>query len=132
MSTQLETVKSEAVGFIESIKNKLVSWYVSMQLDTYKIIKVLACFGIGFFFGYILKKFYKQIFLIIISAVILALLLNYIQYIQINWGLIKTQLGINPTDSIEAVFNGLVNTLKANILYVIGWVLGFIIGNRVG
>jgi uncharacterized membrane protein (Fun14 family) len=97
-------------------------------------IQQLSFGGIaGFVAGYALKKVGMMLALLLGILFIILQVLAYYGFVSINW--IEVQNRINPvleTESLNKLWQGLVNVLTYNITFAAAFIPGLILGLRRG
>ncbi|KKP35664.1 MAG: hypothetical protein UR26_C0003G0137 [candidate division TM6 bacterium GW2011_GWF2_32_72] len=123
-------------GWLDSLKQSL-SWEqleAKYGITQARLIEFASYFGIGFFAGFLFKKYFLQVlfYVLLITAVLFGL--YYFDLITIDWTKVKALLGIKEV-SVEAtstVANKYFEWAKANIVLIISAFLGFILGFKLG
>lgn len=128
----METAGSKVTGFFDSIKTYLQDLYLRFMLSPAKIIQLLACFGISFFCGFLLKRFGRTLILSLVFFILGILLLHYLDVVHIDFTKIQQFLGIKSQDTVESVMGSITTWLKDQFLFVVSAVIGFLIGYIVG
>ncbi len=127
------TVTTES-GLLESIKDKLNPSYLmkKLNLTSNKLMEMGIYLGVGFLAGYVLKKYGK--FMIALMVFILGLLLlQQLGVISLVFHGDKLQelLGMNPVVASEqTILLTYWDWIKANVILVISFSIGFLIGLR--
>jgi uncharacterized membrane protein (Fun14 family) len=123
-------------GMFESMKESLHPSAImkKLNLTKSKLLEMGIYLGVGFLAGYLLKKYGKFVIALIIGILALALL-EQLGIISIQFHADKFQelFGIKPVASSEG---GIVMVywewVKANVVLVLSFSIGFLIGLRVG
>ena len=121
----LQTAK-EHMNF-KDIANKL---YESKDM----IIEVGLYALIGFFTGYLIKR-YSNVIALLILFIAALVALNQIELVSvtINWASIYEFFGVQPSIiATDNVFGFIWEWMQANIIIVVSAVIGFLIGLRIG
>lgn len=130
MSAQSKT--NSVTGWFEQIKVKFNTWYKNLDTSTYKIIEAIAYLCVGFFAGFFVKKFAKEVILCLVILFFSLFLLDHFHLITIDWNKIREFTGISPADTIGELLKNYYAWLKLNIVLVISVVVGFLIGYKLG
>lgn len=131
MDSKSSNVQEVALSTFQKVKNYVTDWISSLNLNSSKIIELVIFLGVGFFSGFLLKKYFRYFLLSVIVVVVVALVLEHSSIIHIDWLKIREALGITPTDTIDSLFHVAVDWVKANALSTVIGLLGFIIGYKV-
>jgi uncharacterized membrane protein (Fun14 family) len=87
----------------------------------------------GFMVGYALKKVGKVVAIVLGILFVILQILAYYGFVSINW--IQVQESVNPlleTDSLNALWQSLVNILTYNFVAAAAFIPGLILGLRRG
>ena len=123
--------KNVAVNFFDNARSTVTGWFASMGIDVNKLLGMGAVFGIGVLIGFLLKRYFTQmLILLLIIGTVLFFLQSY-NYININWFTVKSAVNIQATDTIGKVFGLAFAWLKERILFVISFIIGFIVGRSI-
>lgn len=132
MDSKSSNVQEVALSTFQKVKSYILEWINSLNLNGTKVIELIVFFGVGFFSGFLLKKYFRYFLLSLIVLVVVALVLEHSSIIHIDWIKVREALGIAPTDTIDSVFHVIIDWVKANALSTVIGLLGFIIGYKVG
>jgi len=126
-----QSVKSNVA---QGIKDKFDWTTLKEKFDfsQQQIVEMATYLGIGFFTGFLFKK-YARYFLI--SIVLIVFALKYFQttgLVTFHWDQIQTTLTANNITGVEQVFYTCVDWVKANVAISISFSIGFIFGYNVG
>lgn len=103
------------------------------DLTSDKLINIGLYLAAGFFAGFLLKKYAHFLFTVAMGVVILAVL-HYSGFITviINWDKLQA-LGIGPVPTIDATLLSLGwEWAKMNTAVVLSFIIGFLVGLKVG
>ena len=132
--TAAEATKETTRGVLDTVKDK-ISWdSVKGKFDfsQSQLIEIATYFGIGFFSGFLFKKYFRYLF---VAMIILVISLKYFEssgFITFHWDSVQTFLSSNNITGLEAVFYACVDWVTANAPYSAGFGVGFLIGYKVG
>ncbi|OGB83935.1 hypothetical protein A3F66_02215 [candidate division TM6 bacterium RIFCSPHIGHO2_12_FULL_32_22] len=132
MDTKSSNIQESALGFFQKAKNAVIDWVNKLDLNSKKVIEILTFFAIGFSSGFLLKKYFKYVFISVLVVLLAVFLLENSGFIHVDWSKIRGFIGISSADTVDSVFNVIINWIKSNILLTISGALGFIIGYKVG
>ena len=121
-------------GATETVKQNFSWAWIKEKVDLSQtqLVQVATYFGIGFFSGFLFKK-YSRYF--IISSILVVLLLKYFEHIGVitfHWEKAQTLLAVHDTNFLEQLFNICVNFVKTNVMVSVSLAIGFLIGYKVG
>jgi len=119
-------------GVLERAKITVQDWYSQVDLSASRIIELVSCFGVAFFIGFLLKKYFRYVIIALLALIIGSLILNHVGAIQINWAKIQAFFGINTQDTIGSFSRNIVEWFKSHALIAITAVVGFILGYCLG
>jgi uncharacterized membrane protein (Fun14 family) len=115
---------------IDSLKKTFSDYFSSF--DAKRLIELLGSLVGGLFLGFLFKKFGRLIFVTLLCIVLLFGVASYYNFITIDWNVIKSSLGIAPTQGIENIAQSLIQFSIAHLPTVlaggVGFILGFIVG----
>ncbi len=124
------------MGWLESIKERLNLDAIMEQLRLSKdrLIEVALYSGIGFLSGFLLKKYSWYVFVLVLVIVSLVALHQFeLIKIVVNWDNVYEFFGIQPAavtgDNVLAVAW---EWMRANMLISISFIVGFLIGLKLG
>ncbi len=123
-------------GLLETLKERLNPSTLMQRLHiTQDMLIDMALYGgIGFLIGFLLKKYGKFIFIVVlcIVALIIAQQAGIIS-VQVYWTKIQEFLGMQTTGQApEGFFTSAWDWAKTHLSLVISFSMGFLIGLRVG
>lgn len=128
----LDSVRDYCINAYEQIKAKAFEWFSGTDLNTIKALQIVSFFGIGFFIGFFLKKYFKEVVLIIAGLIITLIILEYFTLIDINWIALKSVAKVQGTETVEDLFSILIIYIKEQFLLIISFLIGLVIGSRLG
>ncbi|MEX0940452.1 MAG: FUN14 domain-containing protein [Candidatus Babeliales bacterium] len=131
---ELETKKATqtAQGWFEVIKVKFNEFANQFDLTWAKLTEFGVAFGLGVLFGFLFKRFGRQVILLFIIAAVILIGLDYFNVITIEWQSLRNIFGTAPTTNLENIIQDYVNWAKKHIVGVIIGLIGFIIGYKIG
>ena len=139
MDSATDNLMAEKVapqGLIDSVKGKVDWTGLKSKLDfsQAQMVEMATYFGIGFFSGFLFKKYAK---FLIVSIVVLVVALNYFnasEFITINWGNVYSFLSIDTSigDFGGHLYNIASSWVKNNVAVSVSLSIGFLVGYKVG
>jgi uncharacterized membrane protein (Fun14 family) len=131
----METAASTNADWVASVKETMSPDNLMKKFDltSDKLINIGLYLAAGFFAGFLLKKYAHVLFTIALGIAVLSVL-HYAGFvtITINWDKLQT-LGIGPVPTIDATFFTLVwEWIKLHVAVVLSFIIGFLIGVKVG
>ena len=121
-------------GFVDTIKEK-ISWESlkeKLDFSQDQLIEMATYFGIGFFSGFLFKK-YAKFFLFAIG--LLAAFLWYFQssgFVTFHWEAIQEFFAISDVSGLEQIFYSCIDWVKAHAMISSSFGIGFLVGYKVG
>jgi len=111
--------------------------YVMEQLQESRslILDIILYGGLGFLFGFLLRKYANYVaFLVLVVVGVVAMQQYNIVHVGINWTQLNDLLGFQhgPTTVDGASFMAFWEWSKANAVIVASWIIGVLIGLKVG
>jgi len=125
--------ESANLSWFEKIKQAMNPKELMEKLQASKgtILDIILYLGIGFITSYLLKKYGQYALFFIIGLFVLAQL--NILNVMVNWDNIQQFLGLHQTVAIEGnVFTIFWEWVKLNVVVVLSFCVGFVLGLKVG
>ncbi len=119
-------------SIIEKFKVWVLDWFTRLDLSTAKILELLTYFGVGFFVGFLLKKYFKYIFIAILILGLGLFILQNSNIISIDWVKIRQLTGVSPEDTLGSLFQIYLDWIKQNLLIIITGFVGLLVGYKIG
>ena len=124
-------------GILETVKDKVnVAALVEKMHDSQGLILNGFLFvGIGFLCGYLIKRYINAVITLILVLTALFVLQQFeIITVTIHWQMIYESLGIAQIMKLvdDNVAPFVFELAKANVLLVVTWVIGFLVGIKIG
>jgi hypothetical protein len=122
------------MGWFDKLKNSLQFDKLAEKLNisSYKLLDMALFLGIGFFVGFLWKR-YANYVIAAICFIGLVILLNQLEIITvtINWVKIQDCCGIRPVSADPDVVGTLWEWSKQNLLIIFSFIIGFCFGAKV-
>lgn len=129
-NTAIQSLNEPSI--IEKSKIWIQDWFNKLDISTSKMLELLAYFGVGFFVGFLLKKYFKYIFIAILILALSLFVLQNINVVSIDWMKIRQITGVSPEDTIGSLFQVYLEWVKQNILIISTGFVGLLIGYKIG
>ncbi len=131
----MENTGNGQAGLVDTVKEKLgvdsISSY--MRTSRERIIDICLAGGIGFLFGFFLRKYSTYVALLILIGIAVSFLNYYgVLNIVIDWSRAQEVLGVQPIEFNGGILSFIFEWIKANIAISISAAFGFLVGLRVG
>ena len=133
---KLMAEKAVPQGLIDSVKGKVDWTGLKSKLDftQAQMVEMATYFGIGFFSGFLFKKYAKYL---IVSIIVLVAALNYFnasEFLTINWNNVYSFLSIDTSigDFGGHLYNIVSSWVKNNVAVSVSLSIGFLVGYKVG
>lgn len=124
---------SSTLSWFEKLKQTLNPHDLAEKFKASKgtILDVILYLGIGFITSYVLKKYGQYVLVFVIGLFVLSQL--SILNVEVNWHNIQEFLGLQQTGVIEGnVFTVFWEWVKLNVVIVLSFCVGFLVGLKVG
>lgn len=122
-------------GWLETAKEKLdVEGTMSkFNLTKERVFEIALYLGIGFISGFLFKKYGKYLLIVVLTLVGLAILqqFGFVDF-AIKWDRIQGLQQIPATTLDASIWTVYWDWIKTNIVVVISFVIGFLVGYKVG
>ena len=131
----MEENMSAQHGWVDTMKQELSvdSLAGRMHMTREKLIDISLAGGIGFLFGFFLKKYSAFFALLVLVAVAVGFLHQYgVINVAIDWARAQEVLGIQPIEFNGGIVSFALEWIKANVAISISSGIGFLIGLRIG
>jgi uncharacterized membrane protein (Fun14 family) len=110
----------------------LKKWAEQIGGSSAEAIEAAVYFGLSLSIGFLVKKYFKVIFICLVISLFVVLGLDYLKLIAIDWPAIKNSLGISASTDLNALITSFFDWIKAHLLLFISSVVGFFIGYKLG
>ncbi len=107
-------------------------WSEQIGGSSAEAVEAAIYFCLSFAVGFLFKKYFKFIFACLFTALILIIILDYGQFLTIDWNAIKAFFGIGAATDVNTVLNQFFDWIKNHILLFIAIVVGFLVGYKLG
>ncbi|RTL06665.1 hypothetical protein EKK58_05035 [Candidatus Dependentiae bacterium] len=135
---QINNVEAiEQQSILDSVKEKvsLQNFFEKVQDSRALILDIAIYGGIGFLIGYLLKRYINAVITMIMMSTMLFVLQQFsLITITIHWEIIYEILGITQLMHLigESVHLFIFEWAKANVFLVISWMVGLLVGIKLG
>ena len=123
-------------GILDNVKDRVDWTGIKSKFDfsQSQLIEMATYFGIGFFSGFLFKKYAKYL---IVSIIVLVAALNYFnasEFLTINWNNVYSFLSIDTSigDFGGHLYNIVSSWVKNNVAVSVSLSIGFLVGYKVG
>lgn len=119
-------------SFVQGVQAAVQNFFIQNNITTVDVLRYLASFGIGFVVGIFAKHSLKYIIFCTLFALLLLTSLGYFEFIFFNTVKIKTVLGLEGIDTLEAFIELL--SLQVQLYWVsmtavlVGASVGYFVG----
>lgn len=121
----------QAQSWLEVIKEKIQSFFNSLNLNQKNLVEYLSYFGIGILAGVIFKKFARAFILYALIFGGLLYGLHYFDVITFDWTKLKDLIGMAPGDSGFST-EPYMAWAREHIMQLIIGIIGFAVGYSIG
>ncbi len=119
-------------SWLEILRLKIVDLLQKLELTPVRIIEICSYLGIGFFVGFLLKKYFRIVILFSIAYIVLIWVLGEFDLVLINWSHVQSLAHVTPEDTIGSILASSVKWIKQNLAIVVSGSFGFLVGYKVG
>lgn len=127
----INEASEQAQGWLEVIKEKIYSFFASLNLNQQRMVEYASYFGIGILAGVIFKKFARSFILysLIIGGLLYAL--HYFGVITFDWSKLKDLIGMSSGESSFSM-EPYMSWAREHIMQLIIGLIGFAVGYSIG
>ncbi len=122
----------QAQGWFEVMKEKVQSFFNSLNLNQQNLVEYLSYFGIGFLGGFIFKKYARGFILYALIFGGLLYGLHYFGVITIDWTKLKEFIGMAPGNGAGFTAEPYMTWARGHIMQLVIGIIGFVVGYNVG
>jgi len=119
------------------------SWWQSLQLNiehilhklhlnAHDVVHMLSFLCVGFFTGFMLKKYFRYFFIVTLLIIFILLVMDRFGVILINWHNLQQVTGIDPQSTVQESLENFFNMVRDNLAVALSVIIGLMIGYRVG
>jgi len=118
-ATLWQSIKNfDVKGMIDTIASSRFDW-----------VEISASCAAGFLSGFLLKRYFKLFLSTIIIGVFVITVLDYFQFIQIDWNRVFSVIGIQPSQqTFNNVYTAVIGWMSMNVQGVTSFAVGFFVG----
>ena len=120
-----------------------LSWWQALQvniehvlrklnLSAHDVVQILSFLCVGFFAGFVLKKYFRYFFVVTLLIIIVLLVLDRFGVILINWHNMQQFTGIDPQSTVRESFERFFTLVRDNLALTLSVLIGLMIGYRIG
>ena len=112
----------------------LHKWAESIGGSSSEAVIAAIYFAASFLMGFIFKKYFKFLFFCLIFTIIAVKMLEYKEFLIIDWDAIEQWLGWGKGQpiSLSVLFDTFFDWLKDHLLMAVSSVVGFLVGYKLG
>ena len=107
-------------------------WSEQIGGSSAEAIEAALYFCLSFSVGFLFKKYFKFLFTCLIVSAFIIKLLEYNQFLVIDWTAIKVFFGITETFDFNMLINNFFAWIKTHLLLFIASTVGFLVGYKLG
>jgi uncharacterized membrane protein (Fun14 family) len=116
----------------ESLEQYFEQMITRLGVTLQDIVQVVSFFGVGFFAGFLLKKYMRYFFIVTLFMVGFFIVFDHFGVILINWSHVQQLTGVDPSSTVQQCGECIMMVIRQNLVLTLSGFLGFIIGYRVG
>jgi uncharacterized membrane protein (Fun14 family) len=110
----------------------LKAWSERVGGSSAEAIQAVVYFVVSFACGFILKRYFKFIFICLLTSFLLIMLMEFAKFVIIDWVALKAFFGMTEPTDFNALVNHQIDWIKDHILISIATLIGFIVGYKLG
>lgn len=134
--TNTKTAATQVWDYIGSVisvvRDKVVCWFLNLNLTPANIIEIGKYVLGGFIVGFLLKKYFRMGLVLIALLVASGWFLLEFNIITVNWDNAQNLAHVTPNDTLKTVLINLAQWCKQHMLIVISTIIGFLFGHKIG
>jgi uncharacterized membrane protein (Fun14 family) len=123
-------------GWLQSLADRFNfdDFLQRFNLSTAVILEIIAYAGAGFLAGFLFKRYFKFALVLIILFFLALKGMEYagVGSMILNWDRVRELTGFGPSDTLESVVRTQLVWIQMHVRQTISFVVGFLIGIRVG
>jgi hypothetical protein len=131
-----QSVQNQAAqsGWVSTIKERSKYAMEKLHESRAMILDVLLYGGIGFLSGFLLRRFANYVaFLVLMIVAVIAMQQYNIVNVTVNWTYVNDLFGFQQVPTISGdSFVAFWAWCKANAVIVVSWIIGLLIGLKIG
>jgi len=127
-----DAARKISVPWWESVEQYCEQMVLRLGVTLQDIVQILSFLGIGFFVGFLLKKYLRYFFIITFFMFMFFIIFDHFGIILVNWSHVQQITGIDPSSTIRQCSESIMVVVRENIVLTISGFIGFIIGYRIG
>lgn len=113
-------------------QEQIMSWWQQLvqqfNMQSVEIFQLIFYGGAAFIIGFLIKRYFRSLFIGLILSLIFIAFLHYAQIITLDVGKLNEFIGFGRADTLENYFKILVLWIKNNLVLAAATFLGFLIG----
>jgi uncharacterized membrane protein (Fun14 family) len=95
-------------------------------------VQAALYFGLFFSIGFVAKKYFKFLFVVLITTILAIKVLEYNSFAIINWNAIQIFTGVRQVSDLNIFLNNIFAWIKTHILLTVASAIGFLVGYKLG
>ncbi len=119
-------------NFLGALQVKLVNLMQKLELTPDNIIETCSYLGVGFFIGFVIKKYLKMFLGFVFLFLVTIWALDGFNLIMINWNHFQSLMHIAPNDTVGSLMHAITCWGKQNLRMVVGGLIGILLGYKIG
>ena len=125
-------IQAQAMPWWRMVQQQFEALIQRLNISLQDIVRILSFFGIGFFVGFLLKKYLRYFFIITLTLIFFFIVFDRFGVILVDWSHIQQLTGVDPQSTIQYTGEQILLIIQEHIILVISGFIGFVIGYRVG
>lgn len=130
--TAVAQVVDEAGAWLIALRDKVYCWLQELDLTPSAMIEICSYLGGGFLVGFLLKKYFRAVIVLIILLGAAVWGLVEFDLISVNWSNAQNLAHVAQTDTLSTIVTNLAQWCKQHVVMVISCLIGFLIGHKLG
>lgn len=122
----------KASTWFDELRVKASEWLHNLDISVVKVVEIFSYVGVGFFVGFLLKKYFKSVLFVLAVFAGLIWVLQEFDLIVINWSHAQELANVAPNDTVGTLATSYIDWLRQNAVVALSVFAGFLIGYKVG
>lgn len=101
---------------------------ISHDWRQYPLAEIATAVGVGFFSGFLLRRYFQFLVIFLIGSTILLVALSSTAIISIDWQMVHGLTGLDVNQPIGELAQSLINFMQEQVVSFISFLVGFLIG----
>ncbi len=129
-----QSVEIVEKGLLERIKSfDIHQTWASIKAYNIDWLELGIGFAMGILAGFLFKRYFKMVLIIAIIGSATIFLLDYFNFVHIDWNSLQLLLGTKPLqEEVSSRAQAIIQWIKLNVVMTTSFGVGFLVGLKVG